>query len=198
MNFETTRFAGDHRGTESWLRRSTSPRLSTLIPRRSKWLRRRFALPDNVPPALKKFEYKTSVSRCLRGKKFNHRGPGFWRFRMSWVVLGLVVMKNEEPIHQPHDKLFKTTFSQLENSRQFMCHYLPERLVASCDWMTLCLQPGSFIDSQFRLSESDLLFSVNSATGRALIHVLFEHQRKNDPDLMFRLHRYQSRIWDTH
>ncbi len=114
--------------------------------------------------------------------------------RCAWVF----AMNEEGSIHQPHDKLFKSIFSQPENARPFLSHHLSHQLVATVDWTTLTLQPGSFIDSQFRLSESDLLFSVKTNSGQALIHILFEHQRKEDLDLMFRLLRYKSRIWETH
>ncbi|MGF1656286.1 MAG: Rpn family recombination-promoting nuclease/putative transposase [Verrucomicrobiales bacterium] len=117
---------------------------------------------------------------------------------MDTSACASVLEMNEEGfIHQPHDKLFKSTFSQPENARPFLCHHLPDQLVASLNWATLALQPGSFIDSQFRLSESDLLFAVAKNSGRSLIHILFEHQKVNDHDLMFRLLRYKSRIWET-
>jgi predicted transposase/invertase (TIGR01784 family) len=59
------------------------------------------------------------------------------------------------------------------------------------------LKPGSFVDSHYRQSESDLLFSVPLEERECLIYLLFEHQRACDPWISLRLLRYQVRIWET-
>ncbi len=65
-----------------------------------------------------------------------------------------------DPIHQPHDKLFKAGFSDPANAAAFLRHQLPEALAVRIIWDALTLEPGTFVDSQFRESESDLLFSA--------------------------------------
>ena len=65
-----------------------------------------------------------------------------------------------DEIHQPHDKLFKAGFSDPINAGAFLKGEIPEALAARIDWSRLRLEPGSFIDSHFRNSESDLLFSA--------------------------------------
>lgn len=56
---------------------------------------------------------------------------------------------------------------------------------------------GSFVDSRYRRSHTDLLFSAPIAGRAGLIYVLFEHQSTPDPRLPLRLLRYMVRIWES-
>jgi len=102
----------------------------------------------------------------------------------------------DQPVHQPNDKLFRSTFSELENATAFFQNYLATDLVASLDWCTLRQQPGTFIDAELAGSESDLLFSVASQSGKAFIYILFEHQSREDPWMALRLLSYMVKIWE--
>ena len=104
-----------------------------------------------------------------------------------------------DPLHQPHDKLFKAGFSDPVNAAAFLRQQIPGPLAARIVWDDLQLKPGSFVDSQFRETESDLLFSapVSGGTG-CLVYLLFEHQSAKDPWIALRLLRYQVRIWEEH
>jgi predicted transposase YdaD len=59
------------------------------------------------------------------------------------------VSRTESPIHQPHDKLVKSTFSDPDNARAFLQGHLPGKLTRRIDWTTLNLASGSFIDPEF-------------------------------------------------
>ena len=72
-------------------------------------------------------------------------------------------------MHQPHDKLFKAGFSDPETTARFLRSQLPPALTAAIDWSSLRLEPGCFIDSQFRQSESDLLFHARAGK-QARVH----------------------------
>lgn len=102
----------------------------------------------------------------------------------------------EDPLHQPHDKLFKTTFGDPANAAAFLREQLPPGISAAIRWDELRLESGSFVDSQFRSSESDLLFSTQLHGRECLIYLLFEHQRIFDPWIALRLLRYMLRIWE--
>lgn len=102
----------------------------------------------------------------------------------------------QEPPHQPHDKLFKAGFGDPLNAAGFLEWQLPETLALGIDWPRLRLESGSFVDSQFRHSESDLLFSAPLRGRPCLIYLLFEHQRTFDPWIALRLLRYMVRIWE--
>ena len=104
---------------------------------------------------------------------------------------------SDEPIHQPHDKLFKTSFSDPANAAAFLRWEVPPALSAQIAWDQLRVEPGSFVDSHYRHTESDLLFSANIAGTNGRLYLLFEHQLTNEPTLALRLLRYMVRIWET-
>ncbi len=103
----------------------------------------------------------------------------------------------DDALHQPHDKLFKTGFGDPATAAAFLSTQLPAPLSSAIGWERLRLEPGSFVDSHFRSSESDLLFSAPLFKRDSLIYLLFEHQRVCDQDLALRLLRYMVRIWEN-
>lgn len=103
----------------------------------------------------------------------------------------------DEPIHQPHDKLFKAGFSDPVNAAGFLREEIPASIAGRIDWDQLRLEPGSFVDSHYRHTESDLLFSAPLADSECLLYLLFEHQTTADPTLALRLLRYMVRIWES-
>ena len=58
----------------------------------------------------------------------------------------------EENLHQPHDKLVKATFSDLQNARAFFEGHLEPELVRHIDWASLRLESGSFVDPELSAS----------------------------------------------
>jgi predicted transposase/invertase (TIGR01784 family) len=104
----------------------------------------------------------------------------------------------EDPIHQPHDKLFKASFSDPANAAAFLRWEVPPALSGKIAWDQLRVEPGSFVDSHYRHTESDLLFSAKVAGTDALLYLLFEHQTSPDPVLALRLLRYMVRIWEDY
>jgi hypothetical protein len=101
----------------------------------------------------------------------------------------------EESLHQPHDKLFRATFSDPVNAAAFLRHHLGGPLPALVDWDSLALQSGSFIDPRMAGSEADLLFSAKIGGSDALFYILWEHQRSEAPLMGLRLLSYMVRIW---
>ncbi|MBL9151386.1 MAG: Rpn family recombination-promoting nuclease/putative transposase [Verrucomicrobiales bacterium] len=108
----------------------------------------------------------------------------------------------DESIHQAHDKLFKSSFSDPATAAALLRRQLPETVVAAVDWDSLALRPGTFIDSQYRTSESDLLFSAELVGAGAgdlpcYIYLLLEHVSSRDHYLALKLLRYLVRIWES-
>jgi len=103
----------------------------------------------------------------------------------------------EDALHHPHDKLFKRTFGDPVNAAGFLRLEIPAALSAVIDWERLRLEPGSFVDSHYRHSESDLLFSAPLGSADCFLYLLFEHQLAPDPWIALRLLRYQVRIWES-
>jgi len=103
-----------------------------------------------------------------------------------------------EPVHQPHDKLFKLGFSDPATAAAFLRMHLAPAVAAAIDWTALELQAGSFIDNHLVGAESDLLFATTLAGAPCGLYLLFEHQSTEDRWLALRLLRYLVRIWEKH
>jgi predicted transposase YdaD len=101
----------------------------------------------------------------------------------------------DDPLHQPHDKLFRATFSDPANAAAFLRQHLGAPLASHVDWNSLSLLSGSFIDSHMKGSEADLLFSVKIGGADTLLYILWEHQRSEAPFMALRLLAYMVRIW---
>ena len=101
-----------------------------------------------------------------------------------------------DKVHQPHDTLFKATFTRKESALSFFKGYLPEAVSELMDWQTLTLQASSFIDEELQKLESDLLYSVKLNGKNALLYLLFEAQGKQCQLMPWRLLKYQVRIWE--
>ena len=104
----------------------------------------------------------------------------------------------ESPLHQPHDKLVKSTFSDPDNARAFLQAHLPNNLVRRMDWTSLSLLSGSFIDPEFAATSSDLLFTAKIDGHPAFLYILFEHQNQEAPLIGLRLLTYMVRIWNDY
>jgi predicted transposase/invertase (TIGR01784 family) len=104
----------------------------------------------------------------------------------------------ENPLHQPHDKLVKSTFSDPDNARAFLEANLPRKLTRRIDWKSLTLVSGSFIDPEFAATSSDLLFTAKIDGLPAFLYILFEHQNQEDPLIGLRLLTYMVRIWNDY
>jgi predicted transposase YdaD len=108
------------------------------------------------------------------------------------------VTQPENPLHQPHDKLVKSTFSDSDNARAFLKANIPHKLARRIDWNSLTLVSGSFIDPEFAATSSDLLFTAKIDGQPAFLYILFEHQNQEDPLIGLRLLTYMVRIWNDY
>lgn len=98
----------------------------------------------------------------------------------------------------PHDRLFKSTFSQPEHAIELLRSLLPADIAQHLDFATLRVESGSFIDEKLRTRFSDLLFSIRIAGRRAYLYVLCEHQSRTERFMCLRLLRYVTDIWTEH
>jgi len=98
----------------------------------------------------------------------------------------------------PHDALFRWTFSQPELAAAELRAVLPPALVDRLDLDRLALAEGNFIDKDLQGSQADRLFSVPCDGHLAFVYVLFEHQSTVDPLMPLRLLAYMVRIWKRH
>jgi predicted transposase/invertase (TIGR01784 family) len=115
------------------------------------------------------------------------------------VVFNAAAMPSRKAtIHQPHDKLVKSTFSDSDNARAFLKANIPHKLARRIDWNSLTLVSGSFIDPEFAATSSDLLFTAKIDGLPAFLYILFEHQNQEDPLIGLRLLTYMVRIWNDY
>ena len=111
---------------------------------------------------------------------------------------GRIEGKSIAVLHQPHDKLFKLALGDRPTAISLFRAFLPGKFTRHLDWRTAALQPGSYVDREFKASQSDILYHVKSRDSAALLYILFEHQTTEDPWLALRLLGYKVRIWNDY
>ena len=88
-------------------------------------------------------------------------------------------------IHQPHDKFFKISMSEIHVARDFFAAHLPAEILQKADLTTLKLQKQSFIDEVYKSSEADVVYTVKLDHSLAYFYLLCEHQSEVDKKLLF-------------
>ena len=106
--------------------------------------------------------------------------------------------QSQDKLHNRHDKLFKTVFSDPNEAASFFKSYLPAPLVEQIDWTSLQLTDKKYVDEAFQATESDLLYQAQllGTNQMVMIYLLFEHQSEPSKWIRFRLLKYCCRIWD--
>jgi hypothetical protein len=69
----------------------------------------------------------------------------------AWFPKLSSMPSHKATIHQPHDKLVKSTFSDPDNARAFLEGHLPRKLARRIDWKSLTLVSGSYIEPEFSI-----------------------------------------------
>lgn len=98
----------------------------------------------------------------------------------------------------PHDRLFKATFTHVDEARGLLQSVLPEALSGRIDWSTLRPMAGSFVGEALRFRHTDLLFGAQIAGREARLYVVVEHQSSHDPLMAFRMLVYVTRVLESH
>ena len=70
-------------------------------------------------------------------------------------------------IHQPHDRFFRSVFSERENVKDLLRICLPPRILQSLDLDSIELSDDSFIDERLSLYQSDIL--IRARTDKATV-----------------------------
>ena len=104
--------------------------------------------------------------------------------------------------NSPHDKLFKSVFSDPSNAVAHFTVCLPPELVSALDLSKAQHLPGSWVDEALRDRHSDVVHSVpfrstgatDGQTVSVLLHTIWEHQSTVDEMMSWRAHRYSSRL----
>ncbi|WP_245532037.1 Rpn family recombination-promoting nuclease/putative transposase [Desulfobacter postgatei] len=98
-------------------------------------------------------------------------------------------------VSNPHDKLFRETWSNLENARSFLHHYLPHDVLCLMDLDTLEISKDSFVEKELSDYYSDMLYKVMLSGKPGFVHVLFEHKSYYDKHVHLQILEYMVKIW---
>jgi predicted transposase/invertase (TIGR01784 family) len=101
-------------------------------------------------------------------------------------------------VTNPHDKLFRETWSNLDNARSFLQHYLPDHVLACMDLETLEISKDSFVEKELSDYYSDMLYKVTLSGMPGFVYVLFEHKSYYDRYVHLQLLEYMVKIWRLH
>ncbi|HGJ5922698.1 Rpn family recombination-promoting nuclease/putative transposase, partial [Arsenophonus apicola] len=98
----------------------------------------------------------------------------------------------------PHDSLFKQFLSEKETAKDFFTVWLPDEIKSLCDLDSLKVESGSFIDSEMKNYQSDILYSVKTKKGKGYFYLLIEAQSSPDKLMAWRLMRYSMAAMQKH
>jgi len=98
-------------------------------------------------------------------------------------------------VNNPHDKLFRETWSDLENVRCFLQQYLPDAISELMDFQSLEIKKDSFVEKDLAEYFSDMLYQVNLADTSGYVYVLFEHKSYHEKYIHLQLLEYMTKIW---
>ncbi len=98
-------------------------------------------------------------------------------------------------LSNPHDKLFRETWSNIENARSFFQHSLPGHVLGLMDLSTLEISKDSFVEKELADYYSDMLYKVLLSGSPGFVYVLFEHKSYYDKYVHLQLLEYMVKIW---
>lgn len=100
-----------------------------------------------------------------------------------------------ETVTNPHDKLFRETWSDRPTAQDFLQHHLPHDVLVLLDLESLEIAKDSFIEEDLRDYYSDLLYGVKIAGRPGYVYILFEHKSFPARFIHLQLLDYMLKIW---
>ncbi|OHD78557.1 MAG: hypothetical protein A2355_15965 [Spirochaetes bacterium RIFOXYB1_FULL_32_8] len=86
------------------------------------------------------------------------------------------IKMNEKKITDPHDTIFKTSFSDKANAIDLINGTFPKEIVENLKLETLTLDSTTYIDRKLKKYYSDLVYTCKYKESDILITLLFEHK----------------------
>lgn len=99
-------------------------------------------------------------------------------------------------MNNPHDKLFKETFTDVAVTKDFVRNYFPKSVLSVMDVESLELLNDSFIQDRLVDTRSDLLCQVKMNENPAYLYFLFEHKSFKEKNIALQLLGYMLEIWN--
>ncbi|MDA8140414.1 MAG: Rpn family recombination-promoting nuclease/putative transposase, partial [Desulfobacteraceae bacterium] len=100
-----------------------------------------------------------------------------------------------DEIINPHDKLFRETWSDLATAKSFLQHYLPPPVLSLTALDTLEICKDTFVEKDLSEFFFDLLYKVELSGAEGFIYILFEHKSYKDRLTPLQLLEYMLKIW---
>lgn len=98
-----------------------------------------------------------------------------------------------------HDHFFKKFLGDIAVARDFLELHLPPNLRKCCDFNTLAMESGSFVEDDLKSQCADMLYSMKTSSGQdGYIICLIEHQSRPEKLMAFRLMRYAIAAMQRH
>ncbi|HQU09461.1 MAG TPA: Rpn family recombination-promoting nuclease/putative transposase, partial [Opitutales bacterium] len=92
----------------------------------------------------------------------------------------------------------KAYLRDLTAAKSFLDLYLPEDIKSCCDFATIKVESGSFIEKELKQSHTDILYSLKISGQTGFVYVLVEHQSTPDKLMPARMLQYQCSILASH
>ncbi|ATW33762.1 MULTISPECIES: Rpn family recombination-promoting nuclease/putative transposase [Candidatus Williamhamiltonella] len=98
----------------------------------------------------------------------------------------------------PHDAVFRQFLHEKETAQDFFEIWLPDEIKALCDFTTMKVESGSFVDEDMKAYQNDILYSLKTKKGKGYLYVLIESQSTPDKLSAWRLMRYSMAAMQRH
>ncbi len=104
----------------------------------------------------------------------------------------------KDTIHNPHDRFFRESWTNVSLVRSFLEEYLPPKIrsAIALDSLTIC--KDSFIEPDMKEYYSDMLYQAQLGGNTGFVYFLFEHKSHPEKRIFLQLLRYMLAIWDLH
>lgn len=99
-----------------------------------------------------------------------------------------------DPVHQKHDKGYKGLLSKTHHFMHFLTKYIDADWVKTINENDLTLIDKTFIDADFKQTESDVIYKLKLKDREIIFYILLELQSSVDFTIPFRLLRYMTAL----
>ncbi len=102
----------------------------------------------------------------------------------------------------PHDKFFKSIFSQKEYAREFLEKTTPQEMIEHLNLDTLQLDPTDYVDENLQEYFADVVYNCEykisgNKAKQIKISFIFEHKSYKEHIPYLQLLRYMLNVWDN-
>ncbi len=113
-------------------------------------------------------------------------------------------MKNlQHEIDRINDKIFKKTFGNKKNARDFLKKALPREIRKRLDFTSMRIEPTNYVSDEFKEGYSDIVVKVKMKPGRdsgkkipADIYFILEHKSEGKVKIFIQILKYMVFIWE--